>query len=633
MNDKIKKNAIPFILMIIFNLGIYYFNSGQNFGEGLSPHVGILMISGILLGPYGAIGSSIGNLICDLIRGYNPILAASSLLISFGISYLGYKLWYQTYKNRQEVTNPKLNNTSNVLLFLAIVIVCGALYSLLHGKLFYLINPETIIINETIQLRYFLNFTNSSFILGIIGIWISNKRNFIEIPKVSKKKFNKDLYKILGALLILSMILALIIDFTFKLNNYIVMAELIAVSLLLFAYLTKPITSNITIKNNKSIPEEIMNIFQMAIIFIIIIGIILSNDHILISAIDNILPLDKNEIVISMMILIDIFLLIFFIPSIYVLKNIERKVIEPILSFAKIEDFIHENEKIESNGLVKIYSEYINKETEIGTLARSYTDLINFNNQYIENIEEIEGEKKRIETELDIATRIQAANLPTEPIETELYTVNGYSKPAKEVGGDFFDYYALDDDQLAITIGDASGKGVPAAILAMISQVMIRQLLKHDQDPSRVLYLLNNQLCENNTEAMFITLWLGIYNVKTKELIFSNAGHNSPLLKENGKFNYTDMDTGIALGVLEDFEYVKEEMILSDEMVLYTDGITDADNVNHDMYGEDRLLNFFNDFKSNDNPIQPLLNDIRNFIGDAEQFDDMTLLYLKINDD
>ena len=132
---------------------------------------------------------------------------------------------------------------------------------------------------------------------------------------------------------------------------------------------------------------------------------------------------------------------------------------------------------------------------------------------------------------------------------------------------------------------------------------------------------------------MFITLWLGIYNVKTKELIFSNAGHNSPLLKENGKFNYTDMDTGIALGVLEDFEYVKEEMILSDEMVLYTDGITDADNVNHDMYGEDRLLNFFNDFKSNDNPIQPLLNDIRNFIGDAEQFDDMTLLYLKINDD
>ena len=376
-----------------------------------------------------------------------------------------------------------------------------------------------------------------------------------------------------------------------------------------------------------------MNIFQLTTLFIILLGIIISYDNTLIGAIDRFLPLNKTEIIISMMVLMDVLLLIFLIPSLAVLKYIEMKVIEPIISFSKIKKFIHENEKISSDGLVDIYSRYINEENEIGTLARSYTDLINFNNHYIENIEEIEGEKQRIETELDIATKIQAANLPTEAINNENYIANGYSKPAKEVGGDFFDYYPLDDDHLVLVIGDASGKGVPAAILAMITQVMIKQLLKHEQDPSKVLYLLNNQLCENNQESMFITLWLGIYNKTTHELIFSNAGHNPPLIKENENFKYLSIDTGIVLGIMEDFDFVTEEIILSDEIVLYTDGITDANNENDEMYGEDRLLNFFNEFKSKNDPIRPLLDDIHNFTENADQFDDMTLLYMKIKDD
>ena len=333
---------------------------------------------------------------------------------------------------------------------------------------------------------------------------------------------------------------------------------------------------------------------------------------------------------ISMMILVDILLLIFFIPSFSVLRYIEIKVIEPIMSFSKIKDLIHENEKIDSEKLVGIYSRYVNEETEIGTLARSYTDLINFNNNYIENIHEIESEKERIKAELDIATRIQAANLPTQSIVNDDYTVNGYSHPAEEVGGDFFDYYQLNDDDLAIVIGDASGKGVPAALLAMISQVMIKQLLNNELNPSKVLYSLNNQLCEHNPESMFITLWLGIYNRTNKRLTFSNAGHNPPLIKENGEFRYLDIDSGIVLGIMNDFEYVDEEITLGNELVLYTDGITDANNTQNEMYGENRLLNFFNGFKLDEDPIGFLLNDIKEFTGDAKQYDDMTLLYLKI---
>ena len=629
MKDKLKKIIIPFIFMMVFNLGSYYLGHGQNFGEGLSPHFGILLVSGLILGPYGAIGAAIGNLLCDLIRDYPPILAFFSSLITIATSYLGYKLWYGNYKSDLTVTNPKLNSTNNVILFLSIVVLCGMIYATLHGKMIYLFFPDISSINEIIKIRFFLSYINASFIMGIVGIWISNKINFFHIPKTSKNKLNEKLYKITGSLLIFSLVLSLIVDYLIPINIYIAIVELIIISLLLLIYLKRPITSNIKISNAKSIPEDVMNIFHLTILFIIIIGIVLSYDLILLTTIENVLPLDKNEIMLSMMSLIDAILLIFLIPSIVVLKYIEMKVIDPILSFSKIDHFIHENEKIESEGLIDLYSKYINEKNEIGTLANSYTNLINFNNNYIENIQEIEGEKKRIQAEIDIATKIQVANLPTTSIVTDDYIVNGYSKPAKEVGGDFFDYYKIDDDNLAIIIGDASGKGVPAAILAMITQVMIKQMLQHDKDPSKILYLLNNQLSENNTESMFITLWVGIYNKTTKKLNFSNAGHEPPLIKENNKYKSMTIDSGIALGIIEDFDYLKEEIDLFDEIILYTDGITDAINKNEEEYGKEKLLNFLNNFESDEEPIKPLLKNIDKFTQDEMQFDDMTLLYLK----
>ena len=630
MKNKLKQIGIPFLLMVIVNLGIYYLKGGQNFGEGLSPHVGILVISGLLFGPYGALGSALGCFLCDLVRGYSLTISILSEIIGFAISYLAYKLWYDNYKGRLETTQPKLNNTYNIIIFILITLICALLFSVLNGKLFYLLYSDTILIYFLIEIRYFLNFINSSFVFGIIGIWLSNKIDFVHIPQTSSNKSKEKLYKILEIFLIITLILAAMIDYGHLLNKYLAAFELIVISAILFVYLSKPITSDIVFKDSKSIPEGIMNIFHLAILFIIIIGILISYDQILITAIDNLLPINANEVMISMMILVDILLLIFFIPSFSVLRYIEIKVIEPIMSFSKIKDLIHENEKIDSEKLVGIYSRYVNEETEIGTLARSYTDLINFNNNYIENIHEIESEKERIKAELDIATRIQAANLPTQSIVNDDYTVNGYSHPAEEVGGDFFDYYQLNDDDLAIVIGDASGKGVPAALLAMISQVMIKQLLNNELNPSKVLYSLNNQLCEHNPESMFITLWLGIYNRTNKRLTFSNAGHNPPLIKENGEFRYLDIDSGIVLGIMNDFEYVDEEITLGNELVLYTDGITDANNTQNEMYGENRLLNFFNGFKLDEDPIGFLLNDIKEFTGDAKQYDDMTLLYLKI---
>ena len=619
--------------MLIFNLGSYYFMMGENFGEGFSPHVGLLAISGLLFGPYGAIGAVLGNTLCDLIRGYNLGFTATSEIVSLGVSLLAYKLWYEPIKSRPQANPPRLNNTSNILLFFGIVITCSLLFALINKKLFYLMHPETISFNMQIGIRYFVNFINSGFLFGIIGILISRRIDFVHVPKKSKKKLNKKLYQAIGIVLAISTLTILITDYYLDISETIMVIEVIVLTSLIFLYTTKPITSNISKITFISIPEKIMNIFLLAILFIVILGMLISLDQTFIKAIDEmILPIDFYEIKLSIMIFIDILLIIFFIPSIAVLKYVEHEVINPITSFSKIEKFIKKGYKIESKGLKDVYSNYLNKEDEIGMLARSYTDLINFTNEYIENIHEIESEKERIKAELDIAEKIQKSNLPTNSIENEDYTVYGFSKPAKEVGGDFYDHYPIDEDNVALIIGDASGKGVPAALLSTISQTIIRQLLKSETDPSKVLYMLNNQLCENNTECMFVTLWLGIYNNKTKNITFSNAGHNSPLIIENGQFRALKVDSGIVLGIMNDYEFITEKINISKGIIVYTDGITDAKNSNDEFYGENRVIDFLNNHTFENKVITNLLQDIDKFTGTEKQFDDMTLLLLDRHD-
>ena len=621
MKSKLIKTAISFILIIAINS---IFSPEKLYEYGIySTHIGVLFILGLLFGPYGALGATLGNVYLDIYNEVSPISIFYSAIISFGVSYLACKLWYSGFKT-DKVTKPRLDNVYHLSLFLLTLLIGGLIYSATHGCLMGFDGYGGW--DEYIFIIYFFNFVNVAFIFGILSIWLSQKIDFIETPKISKRPYNKKLYKILFILLIIVSIITSI-SLVFYIDTNIRIIEMILIGILLIAYLTKPFSHEVQTNEDNTIIEIIIRYFIIITLSIAIFGLlisILSYDYV-----TNMNNVNPYLYLMPTLIITDAVIGLFFIPGIIILRYFEKKVLKPISSFSEIESFIKENEKIESDGLVNIYSEYVNENNEIGTLARSYTELINHNNHYIENIHEIEGEKERIKTELDIATKIQAANLPTKPIENDDFIVNGYSHPAKEVGGDFFDYYMIDDDNLAIVIGDASGKGVPAALVAMITQANIKQTLKHTQDPSQVLYHLNNQLCENNTESMFLTLWLGIYNKTTEKLTFSNAGHDIPLIKENNKFKYLDINYGIVLGVMEDFNYVLEEINLTNELILYTDGITDASNESNAKYGEDRLLNFFNGFKSDTDPIKPLLNDINKFTKDAKQFDDMTLVYLK----
>lgn len=627
MKTKTKKILVPFILMIIFNLTVYSIFD-LNYGGGMNPHIGIIFISGLLFGPYGALGVTIGNLICDLFRGYPLAISVASEIISFGVSLFAYKLWYENFRTRIAVTKPKLNNTTHLVLFITIILVCALIYSILHQKIILMYYPGNEALSYNVGFRYWLNFINSSFLMGIIGIWLSSKIDFVHVPKKSDKRLNRNLYAVIGSLLIISLIFVTVTDYLYVLSQNVIIAEAIIISVLLFAYLTKPIVHDIAEIKWRSTSESIMNIFLTVTIILLIFGYIIAGDSDLMYSVLNNFPMETNDIASDIFIFVDCLLALFLIPSLGVLKFIEKKVIWPIVKFSQIEGIIKEGYKIESESLIKIYGEYANEENEIGLLARSYTELINYNNNYITNIKEIEGERERIRTELDIAENIQRANLPTEIIENEDYLIYGFSKPARHVGGDFFDYYTLDDENLVIVIGDATGKGIPAALLSVITQNLIKQLTKTTRDPSKILESLNEQLCENNPDAMFITLWIGIYNRDSNKIICSNAGHNHPFIRRNGVLDKLEIDNGIALGVLDDFEYENMETDIGEGLVLYTDGITDVYDENKNPYGEDRLAEFLNETDFDKNMINNLLDNINEFSSDEGQFDDMTMLVL-----
>ena len=243
----------------------------------------------------------------------------------------------------------------------------------------------------------------------------------------------------------------------------------------------------------------------------------------------------------------------------------------------------------------------MNEKNEIGTLARSYTELIKHNNNYIENIREIEGEKERINAELDIATRIQASSLPTEAIETDEFIVDGFSHPAREVGGDFYEYFKIDDDNIYFVIGDVSGKGIPATLFMVKTMYLIKDHAKFNEDLSQVIEKVNNLAYERNDKELFVTIWLGKLNLKTGKLSYVNAGHNQPLIKhDSDDFEYLKTRANLVIGGIEGIQYNEHEINLNagDMIFLYTDGVTEANYNYNEFYGKNRLKETINKNKT-----------------------------------
>ena len=249
----------------------------------------------------------------------------------------------------------------------------------------------------------------------------------------------------------------------------------------------------------------------------------------------------------------------------------------------------------------------------------------------------VNSEQAKTKTELEVAKEIQLATLPSEISTSKDIEIVAELKAAKEVGGDFYDYFKIDDDHTAIVIGDISGKGIPAAMFMMKTITCFKNLVAPDKSPAQILKEVNKALYDNNRLQMFVTCFFAILNEKTGELEFANAGHNPPIIGSNGKFHYLKCQSGFILGGLEDAFVIDEKMMLEsgESITVYTDGITEARNAKGDFYGEERFLNFMNsrEFTCVVEIHHALKDDLAKFTDNYEQSDDITVLTLQYRGD
>lgn len=271
---------------------------------------------------------------------------------------------------------------------------------------------------------------------------------------------------------------------------------------------------------------------------------------------------------------------------------------------------------------------------EIGQLSEDFVSMTKEIDDYVNRIEAITAEKERMGVELNLAARIQEGALPSRfppfPDRTD-FDIYAVMDPAKEVGGDFYDFFLLDEDHLGLVIADVSGKGIPASLFMMVSMILIHNTALSERSPAKVLEKVNNQICPNNREEMFVTVWLGVLELSTGKLTAASAGHEYPAIKEpDGHFEILEDQHGFVIGGMAGIKYKEYEIQMKpgSKLFVYTDGVPEASNEKQELFGLDRLVRALR--RGEDGAPEEILatvnRDVQMFVGDAPQFDDLTML-------
>ena len=278
----------------------------------------------------------------------------------------------------------------------------------------------------------------------------------------------------------------------------------------------------------------------------------------------------------------------------------------------------------------------INTGDEIEHLAVCFNTMTDELKEYTQNLAKAAAKEERNRTELEVAAKIQSDMLPRAqnafPNRNE-FNIYASMKAAKDVGGDFYDFYLLDDDHLVITIADVSGKGVPAALFMAMSQTILKNCVMMSKDPNNLSAAManaNKQLCQNNEAAMFVTVFIGILNIQTGEFVYVDGGHCPPLCKHGRKYEFLKTKKGSMLGLIEQkFEQQSIKLSANDIIFLYTDGVSEAKDEEGKQFTEPRIKFTLNTMPANQNVdeiLSNMLNKIKEFAGNAEQSDDITML-------
>ena len=326
--------------------------------------------------------------------------------------------------------------------------------------------------------------------------------------------------------------------------------------------------------------------------------------------------------------------LVIILFGIFLTRHLKKTVVEPINAITEASRRYSADKKAGVQNTEHFTHLEIHTGDEIENLALTVKDMERDLQDYEQNLTKITAEKQRISTELALANKIQAYMLPNIfPAFPDRNEFNIYASmtPAKEVGGDFYDFFFIDHDRLAMVIADVSGKGIPAAMFMVMAKGIIETQCMSGKSPAEILANVNKIICAKNHEKMFVTVWLGILDLRSGELTASNAGHEYPVLKEpDSDFEVMNDKHGFVIGGFKRMKY--ENYIINmkpgSKLFVYTDGVTEATDADNRLFGVERTVLSLNKAK-NASP-QTLLEtvdaDVREFVGDAEQFDDLTMM-------
>lgn len=342
----------------------------------------------------------------------------------------------------------------------------------------------------------------------------------------------------------------------------------------------------------------------------------------------------RTNILLSVLKLAGLSFLVMLICTVIVIQIIRKKMLKPLVDLESLTEEYSENVDSSIN---ERFRKITKKQDEIGILATTMADMIVAIQEHIDNITKIIAEKERVATELLVAKNIQASALPDPDgafSEIPAFDIHASMEPAKEVGGDFYDFFMVDDKHLVTIIADVSGKGVPAALFMMISKLLLKNEATYSLSAKTILEIVNNKLCENNSEQMFVTTWAGILDITTGIMTCANAGHEFPAIRKgtDGQFELFKDKHGFVLAGMEGSRYKEYEIKLEpgDAIFVYTDGVAEATNAEDELYGTDRMIQALNADASIGvkERILNMRKDIDDFVKDAPQFDDITMLTL-----
>ena len=584
-------------------------------------------ILSLLLGPYAIVGFLIVEVLnwIFFFKVTNPQFILFNGVFVILLGTLPWKLWY-CIQNKNGFEVPNMNSLYNFIKELVILLIIAL-------ESYILINNDLCMI-ETPNMDLYFSTAVMSFVLLLIFIGLFGRFKIpVYTPRMQFKKIlPKKIYD-LSLLISICILVGIILTKNFN-NNYIVILSLIFTTI----FLIKPYEKGVfdidsTIK---------LNMFYKVCISIFIIIIILSL-FITISIVGAVnLIYHFNEEVNREVLFYDYvsifanFIIVFLIPLIIYMLFLERQMINPIKQLSKYLsndiDTYDDVERLENN------LNSITVKNEIKSLSESLIDMEKNLVDYGEELIEVTSEKERYETELKLAHDIQTSMIPTDFEnfnENKGFDIWGSMEAAREVGGDFYDYFQINEDNIGFVIGDVSGKGVTAALIMVKAMTLIQDYAKQYKDLSKVFYEVNNELCKGNAEGLFVTCWFGRLNTKTGEVTYINAGHNPPLIKRESGFEYLNSEPDLVLAAMEDMPYEEHAIQLghSDMIYLYTDGVTEANDNYKGFYGEERLKNILNNHKNDDLNIivDSIKKDIDDFCNNQEHFDDTTMFILRFN--